>query len=71
MSIFSRCVVNKPYLACTYLIQCAIGDAGRDMISGEFRSMTEFFKTMPDFVPRPIAWGKFKTSDTYFLLKTL
>ena len=39
-------------------------------MTGEHRSMTEIFSYMPDFVPKPIAWGKFKQAppDTYFYL---
>ena len=43
---------------------------GRAMMTGEHRSMTEIYSYMPDFVPKPITWGKFKQAppDTYFYL---
>ena len=43
---------------------------GRAMMAGEHRSMTEIYSYMPDFVPKPITWGKFKRAphDTFFYL---
>jgi protein-ribulosamine 3-kinase len=40
------------------------------MMEGEFNAMTELYKTMPSFVPKPLTWGKFKLSspETYFFL---
>ena len=40
------------------------------MIEGEHRSMTEISSYMPEFVPQPIAWGKFQQAspETYFFL---
>lgn len=39
-------------------------------MAGEHRSMTEIYSYMPDFVPKPVAWGKFKQAppDTFFYL---
>lgn len=53
-----------------YFVKCATEDAGRMMMEGEFAAMTELYKTMPSFVPRPIAWGKFQIEDppTFFFL---
>lgn len=40
------------------------------MMEGEFTGMTELYKTMPSFVPKPLAWGKFRlrSPETYFFL---
>ncbi|KAJ9501631.1 hypothetical protein H2202_002593 [Exophiala xenobiotica] len=45
-------------------------DQGQEMMEGEYLSMREIHSYMPDFVPKPQAWGKFKHSppDTYFFL---
>lgn len=42
----------------------------RTMMKGEFHSMSELYKVVPNFVPRPCAWEKFKTEKTatYFFL---
>lgn len=53
-----------------YFLKCATEEAGRNMMEGEFASMTELYKTMPSFVPKPIAWGQyqFKYPPTFFFL---
>lgn len=40
------------------------------MMEGEFNAMSELYKTMPSLVPKPHAWGKFRSSEleTYFFL---
>ncbi|KKY25010.1 putative vegetative incompatibility protein 4 [Phaeomoniella chlamydospora] len=40
------------------------------MLEGEFTGMTELYKLMPNFVPRPLSWGALKLSspETYFFL---
>lgn len=40
------------------------------MIEGEHRSMKEIYSYMPEFVPQPIAWGRFQQAspETYFFL---
>jgi fructosamine-3-kinase len=40
------------------------------MMEGEFNAMSELYKTMPSFVPKPYAWGEVKRPDprTYFFL---
>jgi protein-ribulosamine 3-kinase len=35
---------------------------------GEYVSLTLLHNTVPTLVPRPLAWGKFSTSDTYYLV---
>jgi protein-ribulosamine 3-kinase len=39
-----------------YFIKCATTDRGRRMMEGEFTSMKELHKAMPNFVPRPYTW---------------
>ncbi|KAK5355111.1 hypothetical protein LTR11_011792, partial [Exophiala xenobiotica] len=45
-------------------------DQRQEMKEGEYLSMREIHSYMPDIVPKPKAWGKFKHSppNTYFLL---
>jgi protein-ribulosamine 3-kinase len=40
------------------------------MMEGEFNSITTIHNLIPSFVPKPLAWGKFKLAspDTYFFL---
>ncbi|OQV09422.1 hypothetical protein CLAIMM_13546 [Cladophialophora immunda] len=47
-----------------------MGDRGREMMEGEYRSMMKIYSFMPDLIPKPITCGKFKRSypDTYFFL---
>ena len=53
-----------------YFLKCAAEEAGRIMMEGEFNAMSELYKSMPNFVPQPYAWGKFRVEDpeTYFFL---
>jgi fructosamine-3-kinase len=40
------------------------------MLEGEYNSMTELYKTCPNFIPKPYTWGKLSVSspDTYYFL---
>ncbi|OAA76450.1 Fructosamine/Ketosamine-3-kinase [Akanthomyces lecanii RCEF 1005] len=41
------------------------------MFQGEFEGMSAINQTMPDFSPKPIAWGRCKdTADLFFFLST-
>lgn len=53
-----------------YFLKCATEDNGRVMMEGEYNAMSELYKTMPNFVPKPISWGRFRIGnpDTYYLL---
>jgi protein-ribulosamine 3-kinase len=53
-----------------YFLKCAAEERGRIMMEGEFNAMAEIYKTMPTFVPKPLAWGKYRVGnpETYFLL---
>ncbi|OAP59167.1 hypothetical protein AYL99_06465 [Fonsecaea erecta] len=54
----------------SYFLKCAAGEAGRVMIEGEYNSMSELYKTMPELFPKPYTWGKCSGSaiDTYYFL---
>ncbi|OAL40033.1 hypothetical protein AYO20_00451 [Fonsecaea nubica] len=70
-TLLARLVVKQPDdEPATYFLKCAAGEAGRVMIEGEFHSMSELYKTMPELVPKPYAWGTLKTFpvETYYLL---
>ncbi|OIW25255.1 hypothetical protein CONLIGDRAFT_718125 [Coniochaeta ligniaria NRRL 30616] len=43
---------------------------GRAMLEGEFHSMTELYKVIPELVPKPHAWGQLSVSHpkTYYFL---
>lgn len=53
-----------------YFLKCAAGDRGRVMMEGEYNAMSELYKTMPNFVPKPISWGRYCVGnpDTYYFL---
>lgn len=53
-----------------YFLKCAAEDSGRVMMEGEYNAMSELYKTMPNFVPKPVSWGKYRVGnlDTYFFL---
>jgi protein-ribulosamine 3-kinase len=54
-----------------FFLKCATGDAGEVLLKGEYNSMSELYKWMPDFVPKPHAWGKCSIGEptTYFFLQ--
>lgn len=49
--------------------QVSAHDRGREMLKGEFTSMTCIHKAVPDFCPKPIAWGTYSmdTNCHFFL----
>jgi protein-ribulosamine 3-kinase len=53
-----------------YFLKCAAEEAGRQMMEGEFNAMSELYKTMPTFIPKPHSWGKYRVEspETYFFL---
>ena len=53
-----------------FFLKCATEDKGRVLMEGEFNAMSELYKTMPSFVPKPHSWGKFhgENPETYFFL---
>jgi protein-ribulosamine 3-kinase len=53
----------------TFFIKVLSNDLGRKMVQGEFESMKAIHTLLPDFAPKPIAWGTYKTiADTHFFL---
>ncbi|KAK8034307.1 hypothetical protein PG993_009302 [Apiospora rasikravindrae] len=52
-----------------FFLKVSIGDDGKGMMHGEYESMKALHETMPELVPRPIAWGTYYTAkDVHFLL---
>jgi protein-ribulosamine 3-kinase len=49
--------------------QVSVGHHGREALRGEFEGTSAIYSITPDFVPKPIAWGTYKSSpDTHFYL---
>lgn len=42
--------------------------SNEEMFESEFISLSALHDTVPTLAPRPLAWGKFATSDTYYLV---
>ncbi|OAR00243.1 hypothetical protein LLEC1_03472 [Akanthomyces lecanii] len=53
-----------------YFLKYVPGELGRQQLFGEFTGMTELWKLSPEFVVKPVAWGKLAdtSQDWYFLL---
>ncbi|KAF3007313.1 hypothetical protein E8E14_005157 [Neopestalotiopsis sp. 37M] len=55
----------------SYFLKVSIGDDGKAMMRGEFESMKTLHNTVPALVPKPIAWGTYKTDkNIHFFLCT-
>jgi fructosamine-3-kinase len=53
----------------SFFIKVLSNDTGRKMVHGEFESMKAIYNLLPDFVPKPIAWGTYQSNpDTHFFL---
>ncbi|KAF8428592.1 Fructosamine kinase-domain-containing protein [Tirmania nivea] len=53
----------------SYFLKVALEEKGREMLNGEFESMTALYATSPEFVPKPHAWGSYQSlPDTHFFL---
>lgn len=53
----------------SFFIKVIPGEVGRRMVSGEFASMTAIYQVVPEFVPKPLAWGAYDAvPDTHFFL---
>jgi fructosamine-3-kinase len=53
----------------SFFIKAVPKERGRDMVHGEFESMKAIYTLLPDFVPKPIAWGTYNNiPDMHFLL---
>jgi len=52
-----------------YFLKVALGEHGMRMMNGEFESMTVLYTAVPDFVPKPCAWGSYESiPDTHFFM---
>jgi fructosamine-3-kinase len=53
-----------------YFVKIAYGDTGRIMLGGEYESSKIIHDTMPDFIPQPIGFGRYRAPGpkTYFYL---
>jgi protein-ribulosamine 3-kinase len=53
-----------------FFLKVATEEPGRVMMEGEFNSMSSLYQNSPGFIPKPLAWGKFKMKapETYFFL---
>ncbi|KAH6848432.1 Fructosamine kinase-domain-containing protein [Chaetomium sp. MPI-CAGE-AT-0009] len=53
-----------------YFVKIAYGETGRIMLGGEYESSKIIYNTMPDFIPKPIGYGKYHAQGpaTYFYL---
>ncbi|PGH12526.1 hypothetical protein AJ80_06687 [Polytolypa hystricis UAMH7299] len=47
----------------SFFLKVALDEKGRRMLHGEFESMSALYATVPDFVPKPHAWGTYKKFD--------
>ncbi|MCJ1356773.1 MAG: hypothetical protein MMC33_006769 [Icmadophila ericetorum] len=53
----------------TFFIKVLSKDVGKNMVHGEFESMKAIYKLLPEFAPKPIAWGTYETiPETHFFL---
>ncbi|KAF2812598.1 uncharacterized protein BDZ99DRAFT_474744 [Mytilinidion resinicola] len=53
-----------------YFLKVAYSEHGRIMFNDEWESSREIYKLMPDFIPEPFGFGKYKVENpaTYFYL---
>lgn len=53
-----------------FLKVVTLGAMGKQMCEGEYESLKAIYAVTPNFVPEPLAWGKYAQRDpeTYFLL---
>ncbi|KAF4775529.1 hypothetical protein HER10_EVM0011565 [Colletotrichum scovillei] len=53
-----------------FFVKTAYGETGRVMLHGEFESSKTIYELMPDFIPKPFGYGKYKKTDTptYFYM---
>lgn len=53
----------------SFFIKVISKELGKNMVHGEFESMKAIYTLLPDFAPKPIAWGTYGTIlDTHFFL---
>ena len=52
-----------------FFIKVISKERSKDMMRGEFESMKAINSLLPNFTPKPIAWGTYRTiPDTHFFL---
>ena len=53
----------------TYFLKSSAGDLGKSMLRGEYEGAKVIHNYTPDDIPRPVAWGTYKSDpDTHFYL---
>ena len=53
----------------SYFIKVISQETGKNMMQGEFESMKAIHTLSPDFAPKPLAWGTYRSiPDTHFFL---
>ncbi|KAH6681561.1 Fructosamine kinase-domain-containing protein [Halenospora varia] len=53
----------------SYFIKVISKDVGKNMVHSEFESMSAIYDVLPDFAPKPIAYGTYESiPDTHFFL---
>ncbi|KAI3317721.1 Fructosamine kinase-domain-containing protein [Xylariaceae sp. AK1471] len=53
----------------SFFVKVISKERGRNMVMGEFESMSAAHEVLPEFVPKPIAWGTYTLiPDTHFFL---
>ncbi|XWW92324.1 hypothetical protein V2A60_000247 [Cordyceps javanica] len=69
-SFTAKAVTFQDCTRIEYFMKYVPGELGRQQLFGEFTGMTELWKLSPEFVVRPVAWGKLADTpkDCYFLL---
>lgn len=52
-----------------FFMKVLSGDTGRNMVHSEFESMKTIYALVPDFAPKPLAWGTYESRpDTHYFL---
>ncbi|KAK5312977.1 hypothetical protein LTR93_011119 [Exophiala xenobiotica] len=53
----------------SFFVKVVSNDIAKNMVYGEFGSMKAIYSLLPDFVPKPIAWGTYRSNpDIHFFL---
>lgn len=53
----------------SFFIKSFSGETGKQMVHSEFESMKAIYNLTPEFAPKPVAWGSYKSvPNTYFFL---
>ncbi|KAI9750614.1 MAG: hypothetical protein M1815_001699 [Lichina confinis] len=57
-------------VAIRFFVKCVKGDEGKSQLKGEFIAQSELYKTIPNNIPKPYAWGKCQEQSppTYFFI---